>query len=155
MGGLVETLNPAEGLKKLTVGVYEYRLVVEGEHEDSEMLFDVIAFPTTGTYHIKFTDVRGFNSTSLKDWLKHDLLIFKTETIEMNMDNGTVSIELEEQNSNICWHLENIKNVIRMTQEQIEVTKEDIMNNEYFQKAINPSRKSSSIFGALKGLFGK
>ncbi|MEC3906139.1 hypothetical protein VOI54_03860 [Tamlana sp. 2201CG12-4] len=153
MGGIVEELNPVKGLKKLSVGIYDFRLVIEGRHEDSELLMHVLEFPTTGTYHIKFTDIRGMDSTSLKDWLQYDLLVFKTDSIEMNMENGTVSILLREPNSDFNYYLENIKAVIRMPKEQAQVTEEDILNNEHYKKAVTPSA-NTSIFGKFKSLFG-
>ncbi len=154
MAGVVEELNPVKGLKKLSVGIYDYRLVIEDKHEDSELIMDVIGFPTTGVYHIKFTDAKGMDSTDLKDWLKYDLLIFKTDSIEMNMDNGTVSISLSEPDSNFNYYLENVKSLIRMPKEEIQVTEEDIMNNEYYKKAVTPSN-GTSVLGMFKSLFGK
>ncbi len=154
MGGIVEELNPVKGLKKLGNYSYEYRLSIEGKHEDTELLFDVKGFPTVGEYHIKFTDAKGMDNITLKDWLKYDLLIFKTDSIEMNMDNGTVSILLSEPDSNLNYYLENIKAVIRMPREEIEITEEDIMNNEYYKAAMTPP-SGISFFGIIKSLFGK
>ncbi len=153
MGGLVEELNPVKGLKKLGNSSYEYRLLIEGKHEDSELLLDVKGFPTTGEYHIEFTAVKGLDSTHLKDWLEYDLLIFKTDTIDMNMDNGTVTILLSEPDSNFNYYLENIKAVIRMPREEIEVSLEDVMNNKHYKAAMFP--KKPSILSLIKSIFTK
>ena len=153
MAGIVEELNPVKGLKKLSIGIYDFRLVIEGKHEDSELLMDVLEFPTTRTYYIKFSNTKGMDSTPLKDWLKYDRLIFKTESIEMNMDKGTVTILLSEPESNHSYYLENIKTVLRMPKEEIEVTEEDIMNNKHYKKAMTP-QSGKSISGIFKSLFG-
>ena len=154
MGGIVEELNPVKGLRKLGNYAFEYRLSIEGKHEDTELSFDVVGFPTMGEYHIKFTNATGMDSTPLKDWLKYDRLIFKTDTIEMNMDKGTVTISLSEPDSNFNYYLENIKAVIRMPREEIKVTEEDIINNKYYREAMKPPSRVS-FFGILKTLFGK
>ncbi|WP_435416633.1 hypothetical protein [Polaribacter aestuariivivens] len=144
MGGIVEDFSPLVGLKKLGTN-HDFEFMIDGKNEDSRLSVNVFGFPTLGEYHLKFTKASGMDSTELKWWLDYDCLIFKTDSIKMNMEGGTVSIELCEENSDMCYYLENIKRVWRSPKEEIEISSEDIMKNEFYKSAISPKDKPSFL----------
>jgi|SRR5690606_32957714 len=144
MAGIVEELNPEEGLRKLSRTGYEYRLIIEGENENSELCFEVVNIKTSiqNAFLIKFTKVKGFINSTFKAILNEELLMFQPSTIKTNTDKGTVSILLcdpdEPNKPDSIFRVENIKTLIKMPKERTYITKDDILSNENYRKAIMP-----------------
>ena len=142
--------NPAIRLKKLTVGVYEYTLIIEGKNEETRLSFDVLAFPTTGTYHLKFKDARGIDKSDVSHFLKFTEMVFDTNTMVEN--SNSVSISLTDISSGITFDLENI---LFVTKEEIDnsPTAEDYKNNESFQNMVKQQHKMDNRKNKQSGGF--
>ena len=159
MGGIVEELNPEQGLRNLSRTGFEYRLAFKGLFNSSELCFNVININLSvrSAFLLKFTKAINLKGSPYDEIIEQDCLMFDPKTVKVDTEKRTVSILLcdpdEPDNSDFIFHLENIKTLIRMPKERIGITKEDIMNSESFRKAFMP--RDRSLFGVFKSLFGK
>lgn len=156
--------DPTIRLKKLAIGLYTYTLSIKGQNEDSRIDFEVIGFPTSGVYHLRFTEARGMDRANISHLLNFEKVIFETNSISKIAETTTITVKDFE--SGISYKLENILFVLRQEiDNSVTTTQEDLMNNKYYrnamksvlnsQKTINsspPPKSSNGFFNWLNSL---